>query len=368
MALASQNVSLSAFLAGFSNFFLLVEKITSPDPSIIEFDLPDPEKDDLSSLEFLDRLQQAWSVCERFDLHTDIWRGKILRVVRDREKKGGEGRGAGFLQWLREMDISKTRAYALIQLADSADELVDGGMLEETSVNNFSRRSFIETAQSSTEVQQMIAESANNGKEITRKEVKRLSDEYTAATCPLLPDEIRQRTQENLLPPKIVAPLAKELSKLPLQIQEDFRVLLKESPDIESIKEATNAAKWIGKSNDASLSIRALQKKGINLDKATQEAQRIDALAFLADALSQAKTIEASVLRLHTAWKKLGGINERLWVESGSSTPYLREVLNALQVLSGSNMKVSLGELWGGKKIRMQIVEEQADCLEPPKF
>ncbi len=343
-----------------------MDKITNPDPSIIQLDLPDPESEDLSSLEFLDRLQQAWSVCERFDLHTDIWRGKILRAVRDREKKGGEGRGAGFLQWLREMEISKTRAYALIQLADSADELVVGGMLEEKSVNNFSRRSFIETAQSSAEVQQMIAESANSGKEITRKEVRRLSDEFTAATCPLLPEEIRQRTQENLLPPKIVAPLAKELSKLPQDIKEEFCVFLKDSPDLESIKEVTNAARWIGKSNEASLSLRSLQKAGVDLDKATQEAQRIDALAFLSDALSQAKTIEATVLRLHTSWRKLGDIHERLWLESGSSTPYLREVLNALQVLCGSNMRVSLGELSGGKKIRLQIVEEQADHVEPP--
>ena len=345
-----------------------MNKITTPDPSIIEIDLPDPESDDISNLEFLDRLQKAWSVCERFDLHTDIWRGKILRAVRDREKKGGEGRGAGFLQWLREMDISKTRAYALIQLADSADELVVGGILEETSVNNFSRRSFIETAQSSSEVQQMIAESANKGKEITRKDVKRLSDEFTAATSPLLPDEIRQRPQENLLPPKIVAPLAKQLSKLSEDMQDDFRVVLKESPDIESIKEVTNAAKWIGKSNEAALTLRALQIESVNLDKATQEAQRIDALSFLADALTQARTIEATVLRLHTAWRRLGDIHERLWLESGSSTPNLREVLNALQVLSGSNLKVSLGEICGGKKIRLQIVEEQADRLEPPQF
>ncbi len=341
-----------------------MKTIENPDPSIIELDLPDPNTDELTSLEFLDRLQKAWSICERFDLHTDIWRGRILRVVRDREKRGGEGRGAGFLQWLREMEISKTRAYSLIQLAESADELVVDGILSEESVNNFSRRSFVETAQSSPEVQQMIAESANKGNEITRKEVRRLSDEFTSATSPLLPDEIRQRTQENLLPPKIVAPLAKELSKLPETLQEDFRKVLKEYPDIDSIKEVTNAARWIGKSNDASLALRALQRDDLDLAKATQEAQRIDALNFLAEALSQAKTIEASVLRFHTAWRRLGDLNERLWVESGSSTPYLRDVLKVLQTLSGVTMRVSLGELFGGKKIRLQIVEEEIDYPE----
>ena len=81
-------------------------------------DLPDPESDSISSMEFLARIEEAWAICDRFDLQTEIWRGRILKAVRDRERRGGEGRGAGFLQWLREQEISKTRAYALIQLAE----------------------------------------------------------------------------------------------------------------------------------------------------------------------------------------------------------------------------------------------------------
>ncbi len=78
----------------------------------LSLELPDPERDDISTMEFLSRLEEAWAVCDRFDLQTEIWRGRILRAVRDREKRGGEGRGTGFLQWLREREISKTRAYS----------------------------------------------------------------------------------------------------------------------------------------------------------------------------------------------------------------------------------------------------------------
>ena len=172
----------------------------------LELDLPDPDSDDISTMEFLARLEQAWAVCDRFDLQTEILRGRILKGVRDREKRGGEGRGAGFLQWLREREISKTRAYGLIQLAESAQDMFSEGVLEEASVNRFSKRAFMETAQADPEVQLMISEAANDGQEITRKQVRRLTDEFTAATSPLLPEEIRQRTQENLLPPKAVAP------------------------------------------------------------------------------------------------------------------------------------------------------------------
>jgi len=333
---------------------------------VLSLDLPDPGQDDISTMEFLARLEEAWAVCDRFDLQTEIWRGRILRAVRDREKRGGEGRGTGFLQWLREREISKTRAYSLIQLADSADNLVGEGLLEPDSVNQFSKRAFLETAQAEPEVQQMISEAANGGLPITRKQVRRLSDEFLAATSPLLPEEIRQRTAENLLPPRAVAPLVKELARLPEEQQDDLRRVLREEPELERVKDVTHTARWLHRAAEASLAVRAFQQGGLDFEKALQEAQRLDALGLLADAVGQAQALENAVLKLHTSWRRLGGLQERLWVESGSSTPHLRELLTALQSLSGSTLRVSLGELAGGKRLRLQLVEEAADRLEGP--
>ncbi|NCY14750.1 MAG: hypothetical protein EBX33_08690, partial [Synechococcaceae bacterium WB8_1A_041] len=279
---------------------------------------------------------------------------------------GGEGRGAGFLQWLREREISKTRAYGLIQLSESADSLVGGGLLQETSVNNFSKRAFLETAQADPEVQQLISEAANEGQQITRTQVRRLSDEYSSATSELLPQVIRERTQQNLLPPKLVAPLVRELARLPEAQQQDLRRVLKEEPEIERIKDVTLTARWLTKAAEAGLAVRALQHESINLEKAMQEAQRLDMLGLVADVVGQAQQLEQAVLKLHTSWRRLGGLHERLWLESGSSTPYLRSLLQGLESLSGSNLRVSLGELAGGKKLRLQLVEEAADQLEAP--
>ena len=333
---------------------------------MLSLELPDPESDSISTIEFLARLEEAWAVCDRFDLQTEIWRGRILRAVRDREKRGGEWRGTGFLQWLREQEISKTRAYTLIQLAESADGLVGEGLLEEASVNNFSKRAFLETAQADPEVQLMIAEAANEGQEITRKQVRRLSDEFTAATSPLLPEEIRQRTADNLLPPRAVAPLVKELAKLPEGQQEELRRVLREEPELERVKDVTSTARWLSKAAEAGLAVRAFQQGQLDFDKALQEAQRLDALGLLADAVGQAQALESAVLKLHTSWRRLGGLQERLWLESGSSTPHLRELLTARQSLSGSTLRVSLGELAGGKRVRLQLVEESPEQLDPP--
>ena len=333
---------------------------------VFDLELPDPDSDTISNLEFLARLEEAWAVCDRFDLQTEIWRGRILVAVRDREKRGGEGRGTGFLQWLREREISKTRAYTLIQLAESADRMLGDGVLAQDSVNQFSKRAFLETAQAEPEVQQMIGEAANDGQQITRKQVRRLTDEFTAATSPLLPEEIRQRTADNLLPPRVVAPLVKELAKLPEGQQEDLRRVLRDEPELERIKDVTMTARWLSKTSESGLAVRAFQNGDLDLDKAIQEAQRLDALGILSDAVYQAQQVESAVLKLHTSWRRLGGLQERLWVESGSSTPHLRDVLTALQTLSGPTMRVSLGELAGGKRVRLQLVEEAPDQLEPP--
>ncbi|MFN7900628.1 MAG: hypothetical protein ACK5N0_13360 [Synechococcaceae cyanobacterium] len=333
---------------------------------LLSLDLPDPDNEAISTMEFLARLEEAWGVCDRFDLQTEIWRGRILTAVRDREKRGGEGRGTGFLQWLREREISKTRAYTLIQLAESADNLVGDGLLDQTSVNNFSKRAFLETAQAEPEVQQMISEAANEGQQITRKQVRRLHDEFTAATSPLLPEEIRQRTADNLLPPRAVAPLVRELARLPEPQQNDLREVLREEPELDRVRDVTNTARWLSRVAEAGVAVRALQQLDLDLEGAIQEALRLDALGILCDAVRQAQQLESAVLKLHTSWRRLNGLQERLWIESGSSTPRLRELITALQTLSGTTLRVSLGELAGGKRLRLQLVEESPEHLEPP--
>ena len=143
-------------------------------------------------------------------------------------------------------------------------------------------------------------------------------------------------------------------------------VVLRDEPELDRIKDVTSTARWITKTTESGIAVRAFQQGELDLERAMQEAQRLDALGLLADAVGQAQALESAVLKLHTSWRRLGGLQERLWVESGSSTPYLRDVLNALQSLSGATMRVSLGELAGGKRVRLQLVEESPDQLDPP--
>jgi hypothetical protein len=177
------------------------------------FELPDPEDDQLSDYEFQQRVEAAWQVCDRFDLQTDIWRGRILRTVRDREKRGGDGRGTGFLNWLKDREITKSHAYNLIELADSADELLQSGVLEPKDVNRFSKRAFVETAKAAPEVQQLVSDSARKGDHITRREVRQVANEWTAMTSDLIPENLREKAANDTIPTRYLAPLVKEMEK-----------------------------------------------------------------------------------------------------------------------------------------------------------
>ena len=201
----------------------------------INFDLPDPEDETVEDFDFQRQVDDAWAVCDRFDLQTEIWRGRILRVVRDREKRGGDSRGQGFLNWLKERELSKSQAYAWIELANSADALMEQGDLSSKALNNFTKRAFVETAKSSPEVQQLITEAATRGDKITRREVKQLSEEWTAMSSDLLPEELKAKAADGSMPPRYLAPLVKEMERLPELHQQAMQKEIIDNPDRKSV-------------------------------------------------------------------------------------------------------------------------------------
>ena len=326
----------------------------SLEAALYALDLPDPEADELSETDFLKQVDQAWSICERFDLQTEIWRGRILRRIRDRCKRHGHSQGGTFLQWLRERDISKSHAYRLMQLADSADELISEGSLNPACINNFSKHAFLATAKAAPPVQQLVNTAANEGERITRHQVKRLDDEFTAASSELLPDEVRQRSQTQVLPTKAVAPLVRELARLPKEQQEQLRQELAATPELDAVKATTQTARSMANVLDTALSLNTLQDSSLKLDKAMEEAQRLAVLGLLAEILRHARQVEQAASQLNRSWQRMGDLHERLWLESDGSTPHLRHLLETLESLSGSPIRVSLGASGGQERLHVE--------------
>ncbi|MGG6296185.1 hypothetical protein ACQ4M4_17490 [Leptolyngbya sp. AN02str] len=326
----------------------------------LTFRLPDPEDQGISDYDFAQMIEAAWQVCDRFDLQTDIWRGRILKVVRDREKVGGDQGGRGFLKWLQEREISKSQAYALMELADSADLLLESGVLEPEDVNQFSKRAFMETAQSPPEVQQMVGDAAKKGDRITRREVRQLSDEWTAITSDLLPEEIKEKAANSIIPPRYIAPLVKEMEKLPPPHQKQLQQEVTLNPDVDTIKQATSEARFLAKYLDAATQVQALNREGMDLELALEEALRIGCLNATADLVNSAAQLEQTIAKLYGTWKKLNSLAERVYLDSGSSTPHLRSLLAFLTPLSGETLEIQIGEADSplSRTIRLRILPE----------
>jgi hypothetical protein len=330
----------------------------NPDLSL---QLPDPEDDLIPEAEFLQQVETAWQVCDRFDLQTEIWRGRILRAVRDRERRGGDGRGTGFLNWLKDREISKTQAYSLIELANSADTLLEEGYLEPEDVNQFSKRAFVETAQSSPEVQQMVGDAARKGDRITRREVRQLSDEWTAMTSDLIPEVVKEKAANSTIPARYLAPLVREMEKLPEAHQVSLQAEVAGNPDVDTLKQVTAEARYLAKYLNAATNVQALDNEALDLESALEEALRVGCLSSTADLVNQASQLEQAIVKLYTTWKRLNTLSERVYLDSGASTPHLRSLLAHLSPLSGEVLEVQLGDPDGGsfsRTIRLKILPE----------
>ena len=347
-------------------FLVMVATPTSADeivaaletPVDFNFQLPDPEDEGIQESEFQQQLDVFWKVCDRFDLQTDIWRGRILRTVRDREKKGGDGRGTGFLNWLKQREITKSQAYSLIQLANSADTLLAEGQLNPDAINNFSKRAFVETAKAAPEVQRLVSEAAQKGDRITQREVKQLSDEWTAMSSDLLPEEVKEKAAEGALPPRHLAPLVREMEKLP---DSHLTVIQKEiaiSPDVDTVKLLTSEARNLAKYLDAAAQVQALRQSPVDLEMALEEALRLDCLNTAADLVKQATQLEQTVAKLYTTWKRLGSLSDRLYVDTGASNPNLRSLLTCLESLTGEVIEVQLDEA-GERSVRLRVISQE---------
>ena len=122
-------------------------------------------------------------------------------------------------------------------MANSADTLMEQGHLDPNSINNFSKSAFVETAKSPTEVQQMVTDAAQKGDRITRREVKQLADEWTAVSSDLLPEQIRAKATSGSMPPRYLAPLVREMEKLPESHLSAIQKEIVQCPELDTVKQ-----------------------------------------------------------------------------------------------------------------------------------
>jgi hypothetical protein len=147
------------------------------------------------------------------------------------------------------------------------------------------------------------------------------------------------------------------MEKLPESHLNALREEVAARPDVDTVKQVTSDARYLAKYLDAAAQVQALQASSLDMEMALEEALRLDCLNTAADLVKQASQLEQTVGKLYTTWKRLGSLSDRLYVDTGASTPHLRSLLNCLDRLAGEVIEVPLDDA-GDQIIRLKIVAD----------
>jgi hypothetical protein len=160
----------------------------------------------------------------------------------------------------------------------------------------------------------------------------------------LLPTELKEKAANNTIPTRYLAPLVKEMQKLPPPHQETLKTEISLNPDIDTLKQVTAEARYLAKYLEAAVQVQALNSDELDLEQALEEALRIGCLNATADLVKQASQLEQATAKLYSAWTQMNKLAERVYVDSGASTPHLRRLLNHLEPLTSQTIEVQLGD------------------------
>jgi hypothetical protein len=147
------------------------------------------------------------------------------------------------------------------------------------------------------------------------------------------------------------------MEKLPESHLTALREEVAASPDVDTIKQVTSDARYLAKYLDAAAQVQAINNSSLDMEMALEEALRLDCLNTTADLVKQASVLEQTIGKLYTTWKRLGNLSDRLYVDTGASTPNLRSLLNCIERLAGEVIEVPLDDT-GEQIIRLKVMTE----------
>lgn len=319
-----------------------------------DFNLPSSNPQEVGEPEFFAQIDEAIKSCNRFSMISEVCQGRALGTTRDYLKESGDAKGTRFSGFLKDKELTKVRAYKLIETADKAEELFGDRAAEVAT--HLTKPAFAATIEAAPEVQELVKASAIAGNAVTKPMVRLLSDEWDAKTSDLLPENIKARIQSGSIPARKIAPLVRELKKLPDTHAAAIKQELEEAEDpIAELKPLTAQAKSLTKYLDAAGRVAALSSGNANIELALEEALTINSLDIAANLVKQASQLENSAAKFYLAWKRLGDLSDRLYVETGAKTPNLRAMMVCLDRLTSEIVKVAISD---DKTVRLQVLDE----------
>jgi HPt (histidine-containing phosphotransfer) domain-containing protein len=146
------------------------------------------------------------------------------------------------------------------------------------------------------------------------------------------------------------------MEKLPESHQKFIQKEIAANPDVDTLKQVTTEARQLAKYLKSAAQVQALAQEDVDIETALEEAQRVGCLSVAADLVNQASQIEQTIAKLYMTWKRIGNLADRLYVDTGASTPNLRSLLTCIEPLGGEVMELQLSGTTE-HTVRLQIQE-----------
>lgn len=289
--------------------------------------------------EFLPLATESVSKVEAVGLAADIAKGRLLSQVREVFVQQGEGWAAEFRRFLKGHDLTPAKALKLIQLAGNSQEAF--GDDAEAVADRMTRQAFYLALDADQQVRELIKEQALEAESPLKKgDVAAIKNEWEIVTSEFLPIELKEKVQDGSLPAPKIAPLVKEVEQLPEEIASQFvQEILADSCDIDEIKQTTRDAKALNKTLNKLPLITCLAELDDNalVEETLKESLYID---LVSKVIAKAEQVQKLATKLYQSHSKLSKEVDKLYCETGASTPHLRQLLVGLDVLAGETIKI----------------------------
>jgi hypothetical protein len=151
--------------------------------------------------------------------------------------------------------------------------------------------------------------------------VRQVANEWAAMTSELIPETLREKAANQTIPTRYLAPLVKEMEKLPPSTRPPLKTEVELNPNLDTLKQVTVEARYLSKYLASANQVQLLETDSVDLELALEEALRVGCLNAAADMVAQAAQLEQTAAKLYTTWKRLHQLAERVYLDSGREHP-----------------------------------------------
>ena len=340
------------------------------------------DEEELLSLEgpkFDNRINKEWGKVKTVTLAVYMRAGKILRCLKKRHENN-------FTRYIKdELDISKSQAYNYLNAIKYYEELVDrfsyiekdGDFIKNPDINVdkaigiLSLSAFLELGRSDIEIQEMVlldtTELAKTSlKGPSQREIKRYQNEYIASQSSLIPETLKDAVNQQKVKNKLGSLVAEmeQLEQPQLSLVREELEETANSPDItKDIDNITTSVKSMKKVSDGIDSLNETFDQKVDRDEVIDESYRLEITEVVASAMKTQKSIVELLTKALAAKQKLSNICERIYLETGASTPETRNLLNILEQYTNNVIEIPGIAGSSGFRVTISSLEDNFDAL-----